>query len=445
MLAKLRYKTNNIDPTAKSSIKNFLIRPLGMVLAAIYTPLLLDYLGTEANGVWATILSVITWINYCDLGIGNGLRNIMTKELTRKEYEEVQKSVSTAYIVLTVISFILLGALLILSFTLDWNIILNTELNVEPMIVITFIFIILNFVLALSNSMLYALQLSEKVSLRSCLVQVLNIVGLLILRKIGHGNLTYMAILFGSSTAIIYIINTISVMKTHKYLRPQVGLFSKKKIKDICSFGLQFFVIQLTAVMIFSSHNMIVSYLFGAAEVTPVNTVSTVYAAGYSFMAALVIPFWSRTSEAIENGEFQWIRMAMKKVRYISIIFIIGFIIVAILFKDISRVWLGQELNYQPGIILVTCIFYIMEVVNLIYVQFYYGMGDVKPYMWVTIVQAVVMIPLSYVLSVHCGLGVAGVKLAPTILLAISGVVLPFMTNHKLRYHELKWIEKSKV
>lgn len=439
---KLFEKFQRIDSTAKSSIKNFLIRPLGMILAAVYTPLLLDYLGTEANGVWVSILSVITWINYCDLGIGNGLRNVLTRELTHKDYKKCQETVSTAYIVLTGISIIILVVLMIMAIFIDWNIILKTELNVKPMIAITFIFISVNFVLALSNSILYALQLSERVSIRSCFVQVLNIFGLLTLRKNESGNLTHMAILFGSTTALVYLGNSITIFLKHRYLIPKPSSFNRRKIKEICNFGLQFFVVQLTAVLIFSSHNMIVSYMFGAVEVTPINTVNTVYAAGYSFMAALVVPFWSRTTQAIENGEFQWIRSAIKRVKMIALVFIIGFIFVACIFKDISKIWLGVELNYREGVIASTCVFYIMEVVNLVYVQFYYGMGEIKAYVFLTIIQALLIVPLSYLLSISLDLGVAGVKWSAAIVLSITGILLPTLTNRRLSYLQSQFDNK---
>lgn len=435
-------RLKGIDATSKSSIKNFMIRPLGMIMAAIYTPLLLNYLGTEANGVWASILSIITWINYCDLGIGNGLRNVLTRELTHKEFKKCQETVSTAYIVLTGISIIILILLMVMALFLDWNILLKTELNVKPMIIITFIFISVNFVLALSNSILYALQLSERVSIRSCFVQMLNIIGLLILEKIESGNLTHMAILFGSTTALVYLGNSISIFAKHKYLIPKFSSFDRLKISEICNFGLQFFIVQLTAVLIFSSHNMIVSYLFGAVEVTPINTANTVYAAGYSFMAALVVPFWSRTTQAIENGEFQWVRSAIKRVKMIALIFIAGFIFVAFIFKDISKMWLGIELDYREGVIASTCVFYIMEVVNLVYVQFYYGMGEIKPYVFLTILQALLIIPLSYFLSISLNIGVAGVKWSAAIILSITGILLPTLTNRRLSFLQKQFDSK---
>ena len=142
-------------------------------------------------------------------------------------------------------------------------------------------------------------------------------------------------------------------------------------------------------------------------------------------------------------GEFDWVRKSMTKVRRISYVFITGFIVVAFLFKNISRIWLGVELDYQDGVIGITCLFYIMEVVNLVFVQFYYGMGDVKQYMILTIFQALAMLPLAYLFSIPLGFGVAGVKIAGAVVLAVSGAALPFMTYRKLNSCELKWREKE--
>ena len=71
-----------IGATEKSALRSVFIKPISMVLSLLYTPALLAYLGDEKYGVWATILSVISWVNYCDIGIGNGLRNILTVSIT---------------------------------------------------------------------------------------------------------------------------------------------------------------------------------------------------------------------------------------------------------------------------------------------------------------------------------------------------------------------------
>ena len=87
-----------IGITEKSGFINMLIKPANILISFIYTPILLTFLGDERYGIWATILSIITWINFFDVGIGNGLRNLLTKEIACNDQLESHKSVSTSSI-----------------------------------------------------------------------------------------------------------------------------------------------------------------------------------------------------------------------------------------------------------------------------------------------------------------------------------------------------------
>ena len=76
-------KVTNIK---KSMFLNILAKPIGMVITLLYTPFLLAYLGNEKYGIWVTVLSVINWINFFDIGIGNGYRNILAENLVKKDF-----------------------------------------------------------------------------------------------------------------------------------------------------------------------------------------------------------------------------------------------------------------------------------------------------------------------------------------------------------------------
>ena len=70
-----------------------LMKPVSMVLNLIYTPLVLGYLGDIKYGIWAIILNIISWINYFDVGIGNGLRNKLSEKISLNDHEGANKYV----------------------------------------------------------------------------------------------------------------------------------------------------------------------------------------------------------------------------------------------------------------------------------------------------------------------------------------------------------------
>ena len=138
-----------------------IMKPISIILGMIYTPLALSYLGEEKYGVWAIILNIISWINYFDIGIGNGLRNKLTEAIALDDLKAAKTYVSTAYVGTAGISFVFCVLI-----TAVWNIFglsgffrLDTG-NESPnlIIFISVLFVCINFILSLSRTSAYAIQ-----------------------------------------------------------------------------------------------------------------------------------------------------------------------------------------------------------------------------------------------------------------------------------------------
>lgn len=413
-----------IGKTERSGLVNMLIKPVSMMISLIYIPMLLAFLGDEKYGLWATLLSIINWINYFDVGIGNGLRNLLSKEIAAEKYNEAQKSVSTAYIILSLISCIVFAGLILSVFLFNWNKLLSTSINIKPVLAISFTFICVNFVLALSNMLFHAIQHSEKVSVRGCIVHVINFAGLFIMSRMIEGSLIAMAILFGSSTMLIYIYSTVYIFRKYKYLKPRLKFFDKMKIKQIGNVGIKFFAIQIFCLMLFTVDNLLITHYFGAETVTPFSIANKVFNTAYMLLAAFLIPYWSRSAAAFSQNDYVWVKNSIKKVAVICVIFICGYGALLFSFKPIVAMWIGRELFYQPGLILVMCIFYSIYSILAVECQFINGSGFIDTQLIAYAVVGVVNIPFSIFLGVKLGMGPVGIRLATTILISIEVIIL---------------------
>lgn len=420
---------NKIDTTTKSALINLCIKPVGMVLGLVYTPLLLNYLGMEKYGLYATLISIISWINYLDIGIGNGLRNLLSKELANEELNEAKKSVSTAYLMLSAISIILLIVLIIGTLFLDWSSILKTEIDMKTPLLISFIFICINFVLALCNTLLYALQLSERVSLRNITVQILNIFGIIFLQSFSKENLIYISILFGLSTCVVYIGNSVQIMKKYHFLRPSIKYYDKTKTSAIGSLGLKFFIMQISYMAMYTVDNLLITNLFNASEVTPFNITYGAFNTVYAFFAALLVPFWSQTTVAIQKRDVIWVKNSIRKLNYIAFAFSGIYLILAMAFKPLAKIWLGQSLEYPPGLIGLMCIYYSLYTFSAVYTQILNGTGKINGPLLLSVFQGVFNIPLAILLAKYFGLGVLGIRLSTTILVGVGAIYLPIYTK----------------
>lgn len=428
------------DSAQKSSLINLALKPLSMILGLIYTPLLLNYLGDSKYGLWSTILSIISWVNYCDIGIGHGLRNMLTRELTNEKYKQAKKSISTAYVILTVIAIILLLVCLLCVCKFDWYAIFNTDIDMRAPLTVSFLFICVNFVLSLSNFILYALQLSEKVAMCNCLVQILNIIGMLILRLLTTESLIWVSILFGATSTIVYIGNTIQILKRNSILTPSIREFERDKVKEISNIGVKFFIIQLACLVLYRVDNLLIINMYGADIVTPFNMVYKIFNTCYSVIAAFCVPYWSKTTQAYEQRDVAWMKKSMKVLDIFAVVFIIGFVILAFIFKPLAYLWLGRSLNYTEGLISVMCIYYCLYTIVEIKTSMINGTGKINFQLILMIFMGALKVPLSVFFAKNCEFGVVGVQLATTLLMLIAAIA--FTINLRII---VKKVESKKV
>ena len=418
------------SPLIKSMTINTLVRPLSIIINVVYTPFLLDYLGDEKYGLWATILSIISWINFCDIGIGDGLRNLLTEELTKKDYDSAKKSISTAYIVLSLISTGLFVILLIISLLVNWKYVFNTRVEMQAVMIISFGLICLNFILGLGKSILYSLQLSENVAIINFLAVLIQFIGILIIRQFSKGNFIYISLIFGLSSTVVFLCNDIQLAKKYEYFMPTIKWFDRNRVQALFSMGILFLVLKIGGVVMTSTDNILISRLYSPSQVTPYSTVTRFYSAVESIYIAMIAPIWGRTTIAITQNDYRWIR---KTIRYLNLLMIVisaGMLVLVFLFPTISRIWLGKDLNYGNHLIMTTSLCTIFEMFSMTYSNIMNGMGLLKVQVAIAIVQSIGNIPLSIILATTCGWDLIGIK-AGTLFMFILGVIVYFLYLEK--------------
>ena len=363
MLTKIAemVKCAKTDPLKRSMLLSTLCKPIGMLISFLYTPVLLAYLGEESYGIWSTILSVINWINYFDVGIGQGLRNTLAKYLALAKEKEANEAVSTGYVTLSIVSIItfLIGSFLILIFNM--GLVFNTTISLKPALMVSFSCICLNFVLGLSRSQLYATQQAEKVSYMTVLIQLINLLGIWGLSKVSQGSIFAVSLVIGLSGIIVNMLFSRGIWQKYPFLIPHFKNFRKAELKNVCSIGVKFFFIQIAALVLYSTDNMIITQLFGPSYVTPYHTSYTAFGIVYGLFAAMMSPLWSKYTVAMERKDYPWIKDSIitldKMLPLIAVVLSLGIF----LFEPISKIWLHKELSYEAGLIPCTAIYFFLQ------------------------------------------------------------------------------------
>jgi len=411
----------------------FIFRAISIGISFILVPLLIDYLDIKLYGIWLTILSVTMWINYFDIGMGNGLRNKLTESLAKNNIEEAKALVSTAYTMVIFISVFLFIIFLFIPMFVSWSMIFNLEekYNAELHSVMFLIIsaVLVNFILSLNNQVAYANQMASFAGFRQVIFQSSLLIGVLIILSTSkHGSLFNLAVIYTLSTVGSNLILTFILFNKYKTLIPSPKYFSLSHIKPLMSLGVQFFIIQIAALIIFATDNMIITHVLGPSEVTTYNIARKLFYPVIFIHSVIITPLWSAFTETYIKNDFDWIKSKIKLLNEFLLLFgVIIFVIFKFSYK-IIYIWIGHELMIPNDLIIIVAILTIIMIWNNNFSYVLGGIKKIRAGMVLTSVSAIINIPLSIFFAKE--IGVAGVALGTVISLILTTIYSPLQVGY---------------
>lgn len=419
----------------KTIIINFIIRIISMGISFMYIPIALKFLGVENYGIWATLLSIFSWITFFDVGIGNSLRTTLVEHIEKNEIEKVRELVSTSYINIAIIAIVfVISAILVLNF-IDIGALLNINYNrLERLIFLSFCFCSLNFVISLCKQIYYAYQNTITVSIIELTAQCINFMGVLIFSyyKI-ENNLIYVSLLYGGTYLSVNLYFTYRLFRVKQFLIPKIINYKKSLNNKINILGIKFFLIQIVVLILFTTDSLIITKLFGASEVTPYSISNKIFGIVTSFYSIILTPLWSRVSKEKINGNIKWIRETLKKLNILSAIVGIGIIILYFIYPFILKFWLRENIVYSNSLIAYMAFFTFLSIWCNNHAYIMNGMGEIDTQLKVAIVQGIINIPLSIYLGKYLEMRSSGVILATCLCMLISAIIFPLKLKKRLK------------
>lgn len=394
------------------------------VILFLTTPLLMRCLGESKYGVYATTLSFISWIYYFDFGIGSGLRNKITESIVQRDFEASHKYVNVAYYIVSFISLSAFAIVFIASLFIDFDNLFNAQLSDENLNIILTIAIFIaciNFVLSLSKNILYGIHKIAFVDGLGIISRLIMLIALWIYSKTGYTLMLAIVLFEGISELIKNMIAFIYLKKKYSYLSPE--LFKKPDMsysKGILSFGIQIFIMQISALVLNSTDNVIIMRLYNSAEVTPYSMGHAFFSVINSFFVAATGSLWTSYTTAYTMKDAVYIKKTMKRALLFYLLTLTGIIIAGFIFKPFMRLYLGRELYYQPGLVLLIGTYYAILIFSHCFSAFVHGISKVKLTTIACAISAVVNIPTSIFFATTCGMKINGVILGSIISLLIT-------------------------
>ena len=231
---------------------------------------------------------------------------------------------------------------------------------------------------------------------------------------------------YSSTPVLILIIASIYFyLKDYKEYVPSFKFVEMKYAKSLMKLGVKFFILQMAAMILFTTDNMIITQLFNPSEVTVYNVANRYFGIILMFFSIIITPFWSSVTEAFHKKDIVWIKNSIRTYIYIWFGFV-GIAIIMLLWSNwFYKVWLGGKVIVPFSLSLVCAAYVLMQSLNSIYVNFINGVGKVGLQIYTALFSITFNIPLSILFAKYFNLGTPGVLMATMVSTCLSLVLRP--------------------
>lgn len=414
----------------KNILASFAVKGTSVAISFLMVPLTLHYLDTTKYGIWLTLTSFIGWFSFFDIGLGNGLRNKFAEALAKGDKELARIYVSTTYAILGIIILSLFTLFVFINPYVNWSQVFNAppEMTKELTILVLYVFTFfsLQFFLNLVGIVLIADQRPALNNLFGLISSLLSLIIIFILTKTTQGSLVLFGITFSGTTVLVFLIASIVLYKTeYREYAPNIKYVSFKYARNLLGLGFKFFIIQIVGVVIFSTDNIIISHLFGPAEVAPYNIAYKYFGMITMAFSIITVPFWSAYTDAYSKGDLEWIKQINRKLKIAWTFLVVASLLLLLVSTFFYEYWLGNKLTIPFVISASMCIYIIVINWGSIFVAFVNGVGKIRLQLYIAIAAGILNIPLSILFAKTFNLGVAGVILATTLCLSYGPIIAP--------------------
>ena len=435
-------KFGGINSRSKKMFKNTVamisIRGISMILSLISVPIMLHHVDRADYGVLLTLTSIVSWVGYMDIGLGNGLRNKLPEYIAKKDFFSAKKIVSSCYATLAIYIAIIIAIFLIISPSIDWLEVLNSPTSdskeIRELTNVIFITFCIQFLLGLLNSILFAYQIPALQSLLTLVAQALSLIALIIQVFVFNTTSVFQIGLVNSIISpIVLLVGSIVLFRNKlKEIAPSFKSVDFKSVSGILSLGVKFFILQMITIVLFQANSIIIARVVSPEAVVEYNLAFKYVSLLTIFFTIYITPVWSATTDAYIRKDFTWIKKTISFSRKVWLVSILVGILMLFASNFVYSIWLGKDaidIHYSTTSLILLYVSF--EMLYKVYGTIINGIGKVFAQMLFTGIIALVYIPLALLLGDLWGL--SGVLIANVIVFALNCIWAKMQCN-KLIY-----------
>jgi O-antigen/teichoic acid export membrane protein len=300
---------------ALTSFVSALTKGIALLTSLISVPLTVKYLGPERYGMWMTASSVIALLGFADLGMGNGLINAISESDGKDDHKAAQMYVSSAFFMLLGISIVILFLFALVYPYIPWahvfNVVSNQAISeAGPAMAIFIVSLAISMPFGVAQRVQMGYQEGFKAQLWGTVGSLLGFGGVLLVIYLKAG-LPWLVLAMTGGPCFAMLLNWLEVFCLSRiWLFPRITALNGVASRKILRVGMAFLILQVMAIIGFSSDNLVIAQVYGSSTVAN-------YAIVYKLFTVTMIapyfvaPLWPAFGEALARRDYCWAKKTL--------------------------------------------------------------------------------------------------------------------------------------
>lgn len=354
---------------------SLIFKALAIVVGIITIPAYIEYFNDQTIlGSWFTLLALLNWLLFFDLGLGNGLKNELILTIAEKKYGKARKLILQSYLLLFFISFIIIAAAYIV-YLMTPNLLQGYQESagaipdISLIILVTFIIIFIQFPLRLVISILLAMQKSAIANFLPLVTQTLVLCYLLFSGGVEDDvKFVNLSIVYGIAVCAPLILATLYVYILVS--RWSYELTDNSTIKDVFKLiisGSKFFWIQVCLLALNGSNEFLILNINAAEDVVQYQIYFRVFSIFLIVFSTITVPLWSAIGQAKAQENMSRILKIDMVMRYILLAALFGMLLLCFILPYIFNFWLGEGVIKHDFYISLIFLLYVFVMMGINY------------------------------------------------------------------------------
>ncbi len=409
------------------------LKLLSLVLQFCLFPLLIREMGKGEYGVWVVLQSTVFWFVLLDLGIGMGLRNKLIESINLGQEDRASRYIASAMIgqgIVWCIAAMCVGVVLF-GMGIPWGVWMRSttgDMEMGWAIYLSFLALAWNQCFGVTNAILVAKHWNGLVST----VSVVSTLSLLIYVICARASGWQISLLKLSAVSLLTYVVSHSIQAWVVFRRmprliPRLREFRWGIYREVLFLGGQFFVLELTYLLIFATDRFVALRYLGpevAAEYDVMLRFIALITTGYSMVIG---PMWGLAGAHWAKRDLVGLDLIRRIALLVMLPFGIGAIGLAFVLNWIIHRWVDPTITISRVGLVLLVVYGLIVIWSSANASLLNGIGRVREQVWCASIACVINLPLAITFCQLDGLGSGGILLASVLSLSLFAVVGPFV------------------